>query len=96
MNALIASSKLNGWRESGFVFGIDYPLMASLVAGADRGTTRRLTRGFGIIPDTNSDNITPQETTKKDSPDMGLGGTRLSCPGSSVVADSDSEKQQNV
>src|SRR5690349_5347123 len=30
--ALIASSKLNGCREIGFAFGIENPLMASLIA----------------------------------------------------------------
>ena len=34
-----------------------------------------------------SDNLKPQETTKKDAPDMGLDGAGLSYPGSSVVAD---------
>ena len=34
-----------------------------------------------------SDNLTPQETTNQDAPDMGEDGAGLSCPGSSVVAD---------
>jgi hypothetical protein len=34
-----------------------------------------------------SDNLKPQETRNQDSDDMGLDGTELSYPGSSVVAD---------
>jgi hypothetical protein len=48
---------------------------------------RRAPHGLGIIPDTNSDNLTPQETTTQDAFDMGPDGASLSCPGSSVVAD---------
>ena len=33
-----------------------------------------------------SDNLSPQETTRPDAPDMGLDRAELSCPGSSVVA----------
>ena len=43
------------------------------------------TCGLGISSNTTSDN--PQQTTKLDTPDMGLDGAELSCPGSSVVAD---------
>jgi hypothetical protein len=40
------------------------------------------------IPDRpTSDNLTPQEITNQDAPDMGEDGTGLSCPGSRVVAD---------
>jgi hypothetical protein len=35
-----------------------------------------------------SDNLTPQETTTQDSPDLGRDGAGLPCPGSSVVAES--------
>ncbi len=48
----------------------------------------RTTRGLGITPSTTSDNLTPQETTNQDSPDMGQDRASLSCPGSSVVAES--------
>jgi hypothetical protein len=37
------------------------------------------------------DNLTPQETTNQDAPEMGADGIDLSCPGSSVVADSSQE-----
>ena len=37
-----------------------------------------------------SDNLTPQETTNQNAPDMGPDGTGLSCPGSSMVANQDS------
>jgi|CXWL01.1.fsa_nt_gi hypothetical protein len=36
-----------------------------------------------------SDNLTPQETTTQDSPDLGRDGEGLPCPGSSVVANPD-------
>ena len=39
-----------------------------------------------------SDHLTPQETTKEDAPEVGTDGPELSCPGSSVVADSESER----
>jgi len=52
---------------------------------------RRLTCGLRIVPIPTSDNLTPQETTKQDIRDMGIDGAELSCPGSSVVADSDVE-----
>ena len=44
-----------------------------------------MTCGLRIVPDTNSANLTPQETTNQDVPDMGPDGAGLSCPGSSVV-----------
>jgi hypothetical protein len=45
------------------------------------------TCGLRIVPDPHTDNLTPQETTKQDTPDVGTDGAGLSCPGSSVVAD---------
>jgi hypothetical protein len=48
----------------------------------------RTTRGLGITPSTTSDNLTPQETTNQDFPDIGRDRASLSCPGSSVVAKS--------
>lgn len=48
----------------------------------------RATCGLRIPPNTASDNLNPQETTKEDFPDMGGDRARLSCPGSSVVAGS--------
>ena len=47
----------------------------------------RATRGLGISESPTSDNLTPQETTKQDAPDMGPDGAGLSCPGSNVVAE---------
>jgi hypothetical protein len=47
----------------------------------------RTTCGLRISPDPHTDNLTPQETTNQDAPDMGADGGDLSCPGSSVVAD---------
>ena len=38
-----------------------------------------------------SDNLTPQETTKQDTREVGADGAGLSCPGSSVVADETEE-----
>jgi hypothetical protein len=49
------------------------------------------TCGLRNFENTTSDNLTPQETTNQPAPDMGLDGARLSCPGSSVVADASSE-----
>ena len=46
------------------------------------------TRGLGITPDPTSDNLTSQETTTEDTSDVWPDGPGLSCPGSSVVADS--------
>ena len=43
---------------------------------------------MGILTST-SDNLTPQNTTIQDAPDMGADGAGLSCPGSSVIADDD-------
>jgi hypothetical protein len=47
----------------------------------------RTTCGLRISPDPHSDDLTPQETTNQDAPDMGADGAGLSCPGSSVVAE---------
>jgi hypothetical protein len=46
-----------------------------------------VTCGLRISDIPTSDNRTPQETTNQDTPDMGADGARLSCPGSSVVAE---------
>ena len=51
----------------------------------------RATCGLRITPSTTSDNLTPQETTTEDSANMGPDGADLSCPGGSVVADSEGE-----
>jgi len=50
-----------------------------------------LTCSLRILSDPTTDNLTPQETTNQDAPDMGVDGDDLPCPGSSVVADSKSE-----
>jgi hypothetical protein len=47
----------------------------------------RATCGLQNSDSPTSDNVTPQETTNQDSPDMGREGASLSCPGSSVGAD---------
>jgi len=47
------------------------------------------TCGLRISQTPTSGNLNPQETTKEDTPDMGLDGAKLYCPGSSVVADED-------
>ncbi len=49
------------------------------------------TCGLRISNSPTSDNLTPQETTQQDMPDMGVDGDDLSCPGSGAVADLDSE-----
>ena len=49
----------------------------------------RATCGLRISDNPTSDNLTPQETTKQDAPDMGPDGAGLSCPGSSEIADGD-------
>ena len=51
----------------------------------------RATRGLGIPTNPTSDNLNPQEATNQDTPEVGADGPGLSCPGSSVVADSDRE-----
>jgi len=47
----------------------------------------RATCGLRNSENPTSDNLNPQETTKSDTPDTGLDGAKLSCPGSSVVAE---------
>jgi hypothetical protein len=47
------------------------------------------TSGLRISDSPTSDDLTPQETTNQDAPEMGADGGDLSCPGSSVVADDD-------
>ena len=49
------------------------------------------TCGLRISPNPTSDNLTQQETTKRDTLEVGVDGAGLSCPGSSVVADEDAE-----
>ena len=51
----------------------------------------RTTRGLGITPSTTSDNLTPQETTNQDTGTVGAEGASLSCPGSTLVANSEDE-----
>ena len=51
------------------------------------------TCGLRISDSPTSDNLTPQETTNQDAPDMGADGAGLSCPGSSVVANADDEQE---
>jgi hypothetical protein len=48
---------------------------------------RTLTRGLGISESPTSDYLTPQEATKQDVRERGADGVDLSCPGSSVVAE---------
>ena len=45
------------------------------------------TCGLRISPNPTSDNLTPQQTTNQDAPDMGADWADLSCPGSSLVAE---------
>ncbi len=47
----------------------------------------RTTCGLRISPDPHTDNLTPQEATNQDTPEVGTDGGDLSCPGSSVVAE---------
>src|SRR6476469_2853798 len=51
----------------------------------------RLTCGLRNSKNPTSDNLTPQQTTKDDAPEVGTDGPELSCPGSSVVADAEGE-----
>ena len=53
----------------------------------------RTTRGLGIVSGHTLDNLTSQETTNQDSTDMAPDGAKLSCPASSVVANSREEEQ---
>jgi hypothetical protein len=50
--------------------------------------------GLRISASPTSDNLTPQETTNQDAPDMGPDGADLSCPGSSVVASPELEADE--
>ena len=54
------------------------------------------TCGLQTPSDTTSDHLTPQETTNEGTPDRGLDGADLSCPGSSVVADTYQEFPDSV
>ena len=49
----------------------------------------RATCGLRISDTPPSDNLTTQETTEEESGTVGADGARLSCPGSSVVAEDD-------
>ena len=49
----------------------------------------RATCGLRISDSPTSDNLTLQEITNQDAPDMGADGGDWFCPGSSVVADED-------
>jgi len=51
-----------------------------------------LTCSLRISDNPTSDNLTPQETTNQNAPDMGPDGAGLSCPGSSAVATIENEK----
>jgi hypothetical protein len=51
----------------------------------------RATCGLRISKTPTSDNLKLQEATQPDAADIALGGAELSCPGSSVVADTDKE-----
>ena len=68
------------------------PTMKSLIVD-ERAT---LTCGLRISDDPTSDNLTPQETTNQDTPDMGSDGSVLSCPGSKVVANTYQEFPDSV
>jgi hypothetical protein len=48
----------------------------------------RATRGLGIASKPTSDNLNSQETTNQATGEVGTDGPGLSCPGSSVVAES--------
>jgi len=47
----------------------------------------RPTCGLRSSASPTTDNLTPQQTTNQNAPEMGLDGSDLSCPGSSVVAE---------
>ena len=53
----------------------------------------RATRGLGIAANPTSDNLNPQEAIRHDINEVGTDGAGLSCPGSSMVADLDSDNQ---
>src|SRR5215472_5877614 len=48
-----------------------------------------MTCGLRNLANPTSDNLSPQETTKQDAPEVGEGGGDLSCPGRSAVVDED-------
>ncbi len=48
--------------------------------------------GLRISDNSASDNLAPQETTKRDALEVGVDGSRLHCPDSSMVAYQDSEE----
>ena len=52
----------------------------------------RTTCGLRISDSPTSDNLTPQETTKQDAPDMGADRAGLPCSDSSMVAQSEMAK----
>ena len=54
----------------------------------------RATCGLRIVSSSTSDNLTPQETTSQDLPDMGREGASLSCPGSTTVAEHERPDRQ--
>ena len=54
---------------------------------------KNLTCGLRISDSPTSNNLTPQETTNSDVPDIGSDGDDFFCPGSGVVADQDSRMQ---
>lgn len=53
-----------------------------------------LTCSLRISDNPTSDNLTPQETTEEESGTVGADGAGLSCPGSSVVAESKEEDNE--
>ena len=54
-----------------------------------------MTCGLRIVSTPTADNVTPQETTKQDALEVGPDGAGLSCPGSSVVAESEDEDRNS-
>jgi len=62
-------------------------LKGQLWKAPDKGRAGAATCGFRISDGPTSDNLTPQETTKQDAPEMGADGGDLSYSGSRVVAD---------
>jgi hypothetical protein len=48
-----------------------------------------------ISSNTTSDNLNSQETTNQDTYEMGADGADLSCPGTSLVAKRDNEKDMD-
>ena len=54
-------------------------------------STKKTNRGLRISSNTTSDDLNPQETTEQANREVGEDGAGLSCPGSSVVADSENQ-----